>query len=179
MSDRPSIVKPLITSPAVGPFPLGEGYRGDGGPVGYLLRQAVHAFHTAMEGGLRDHRLTSPQFGALFVLHNEPPGLSGADLARAMGTTPQAASLLVAGMEKEGLVRREPHPTHGRILEIHATDEGSRRYESALPVVRDLEARIGAGFAEEDLAVVRRWLVDVARRLPAAGPADRLAAEGG
>lgn len=40
-----------------------------------------------------------------------------------MGTTSQAANLLVAAMERDGLVRREPHPTHGRILEIYPTAE--------------------------------------------------------
>ena len=105
---------------------LGEGYRGPSGRTGYLLRQLIHAFHTTQEQGLRPYGLNSPQFGALFVLDHEP-GLSSADLARAMGVTPQAANLLVAGMEREGLVRREPHPTHKRVLETYPTDEGLRR----------------------------------------------------
>lgn len=52
--------------------------------------------------------------------------VSSADLARAMGVTPQAANQLVAGMEREGLVDREPHPTHKRVLETYPTDEGPR-----------------------------------------------------
>ena len=148
------------------PTQLGEGYRGDDGPIGYLLRQTVHAFNTAMERGLREHGLTSPQFGALFVLSAEPR-LSSADLARAMGTTPQAAQLLVAGMEREGLVVREPHPTHGRILEISATGEGMRRYKAARPFIRRLEAQMGDGFDARELQVVKRWLVESARVLSA------------
>src|SRR5689334_3733342 len=120
------------------PTQLGESYRGVDGPIGYLLRQAIHAFNNAMESGLREHQLTSPQFGALFVLEAEP-GLSAADVARAMGTTAQAANVLVARMEQEALVRREPHPTHGRILEIYATEEGLRRLKSARPFIRRLE----------------------------------------
>ncbi len=68
--------------------------------------------------------LTSPQFGALCVLSLEP-GL--------WGTTAQAANLLVAAMERDGLVRRRSHPTHGRILEIFPTDEGVRRFGQAQP----------------------------------------------
>jgi DNA-binding MarR family transcriptional regulator len=146
------------------PTQLGEGYRGEDGPVGYLLRQTVHAFNTAMENGLRQYRLSSPQFGALFVLAAEP-GLSAAEVARSMGTTPQAANVLVAGMESEGLVYRERHPTHGRILEIYPTKEGLRRFEAARPFIRRLEVQMCEGFNASQTATVKRWLVESARRL--------------
>jgi len=143
---------------------LGEDYRGEQGAIGYLLRQTIHAFDTAMETGLRSHRLTSPQFGALFVLAAEP-GLSAADLARAMGTTPQSANVLVAGMIEIGLVERTPHPTHGRILEIYATDEGTQRFQSALPFIRRLEATMTKSLGTAELPIVKRWLVESARAL--------------
>lgn len=144
------------------PVQLGEQYRGEDGPLGYLLRQTIHAFNTAMENGLREHKLTSPQFGALFVLETEP-GLSAADVARAMGTTPQAANVLIAGMEQDGLVYREPHPTHGRILEIYPTDEGLRRFRTARPSIRRLETQMCEGFSASQVATVKRWLVEAAR----------------
>ena len=146
------------------PIQLGEGYRGEDGPIGYLLRQTIHAFNTAMESGLRKHGLTSPQFGALFVLGTEP-GLSAADVARAMGTTPQAANVLIAGMEEQGLVFREPHPTHGRILEVYPTEEGLRRYRAARPFIRRLETQMCEGFTAAQVASVKRWLVESARGL--------------
>ena len=152
---------------------LGEGYRGEDGPIGYLLRQTIHAFNTAMENGLREHGLTSPQFGALFVLQAEP-GLSAADVARAMGTTPQAANVLVAGMEEDGLAHREPHPTHGRILEIYPTDEGLRRFKAARPFIRRLETQMCEGFSTTQVATVKRWLVDSARGLSATTTRTRL-----
>ena len=146
------------------PTQLGEDYRGEEGPIGYLLRQTIHAFDTAMETGLRTYGLTSPQFGALFVLVAEP-GLSAADLARAMGTSPQAASALVAGMTQGELVERTPHPTHGRVLEIYPTDEGTRRFNAALPFIRRLEADMSKTLDKTELSVVKRWLVESARAL--------------
>lgn len=145
---------------------LGEHYRGPEGRIGYLLRQAIHAFHTAMERGLRSYGLTSAQYGALYVLSIEP-GLSSADLARAMGTTAQAANLLVAAMEREGLAQRTPHPTHGRILEILPTEEGMRRFQAAQPFISELEDRITEGLSAVRVGVVKRWLVDLARALRA------------
>jgi len=144
------------------PTQLGEDYRGEQGPIGYLLRQTIHAFDTAMENGLRSYGLTSPQFGALFVLAEEP-GLSSADLARAMGTSPQAANALVAGMTQSGLAERTPHPTHGRILEIYPTDEGTQRFKAALPFIRRLEASMSKSLDKTELAIVKRWLVESAR----------------
>lgn len=160
------------------PSQLGKNRRGEDGPIGYLLRHTIHAFNTAMENGLRQHQLTSPQFGALFVLAAEP-GLSAADLARAMGTTPQAANVLVAGMLQEGLVERTPHPTHGRILEIYATEEGTRRFKSALPHIRRLEATMCRNFGDDELRTVRRWLVESARRLSGNPTATRAKRGGG
>jgi DNA-binding MarR family transcriptional regulator len=143
---------------------LGEDYRGPEGRIGYLLRQTIHAFHTAMEKGVRQYGLNSAQYGALYVLSIEP-GLSSAELARAMGTTAQAANLLVGAMERERLVRREPHPNHGRILELYPTEEGLRRFSAAQAFIDELEARITEGLTQRELARVKRWLVDAARAL--------------
>ena len=106
------------------------------GGVGHLLVQAHHAFASAMEAALHDSGLTwSAEFGTLSVVVAEP-GLSAADLARAVMVTPQAVNLLVNGLERDGLVERSPHPTHGRILEIHPTAEGRRCLRAAYRLIR-------------------------------------------
>ena len=145
---------------ATAPEP-GERYRGTEGHLGYLLRQAQHAFAMAMEKALGRHGLTSPQFGVLSVLVADP-GLSAADLARAAMVSPQAINLLVAGMEREGLVRKQKHPSHGRVLQLFPTDEGVRRVRDAYPAVIALEDRIAAGLPSRQLTAIKQWLVDVA-----------------
>lgn len=139
----------------------GERYRGVEGHLGYLLRQAQHAFATTMEQRLRDSGLTRPQFGVLSVLVADP-GLSAADLARAALVTPQAINLLVTALEREGLVRRKKHPTHGRVLQLFATSKGAQRVRAAYPTVIELEDRIAEGLSERELSAIKRWLVDVA-----------------
>src|SRR3954467_8092268 len=120
---------------------IGECYRGVEGHSGYLLRQAWHAFRGAMDAALREHGLTSPQYAVLSVLARDP-GASGADLARACNTTPQAMNGVLATLERAGLIERRPHPTHGRILQVTLSDEGERRLASATPAVRALESAI-------------------------------------
>jgi DNA-binding MarR family transcriptional regulator len=145
---------------------LGEGYRGPEGRLGYLLVQAHHAFAAAMEDALRDANLSRPQFGTLSVVVAEP-GLSSADLARAVMVTPQAVNLLLSGLEREGLVERRAHPTHGRILQIFPTDEGVHRVQTTYPIVIDLENRIAEGLSDRQLATIKRWLVRTAQTMHA------------
>jgi DNA-binding MarR family transcriptional regulator len=143
---------------------IGERYRGVEGHVGYLLRQASHTLRSALEAGLRPYGLSGPQYAVLSVLARDP-GSSGADLARACNTTPQAMNGVLATLEREGLVERHPHPTHGRIVQVTLNGEGERRLEAANPAVRELEAAIERDFTSEEVAAVKRWLVESARRL--------------
>ena len=117
-----------------------------------------------MEPALRAHDLTPAQYGALSVLARDP-GSSGADLARASNTTPQAMNGVLVALEQAGLVERHPHPTHGRILQVTLTDEGQRRLEAAHPAVRGLEEAIEEDFTPDEIAAVKRWLVAAAERL--------------
>jgi len=143
---------------------VGDDYRGEEGRIGYLLLQAQHAFASAMESALRPFGLSRAQFGTLSVVVRQP-GLSSADLARAVIVTPQAINLLVAGLERDGFIERRPHPTHGRILEIHPTRKGRRTLDAAYPAVIALEDRISADLDHRQLALIKRWLVDTARAL--------------
>jgi DNA-binding MarR family transcriptional regulator len=143
---------------------IGQGYRGVEGRSGYLLRQAWITWQSAMETGLREHGLSSVQYGVLSVLAREP-GASGADLARACLTTPQAMNGVLATLERQSLIEREPHPTHGRILQVTLTNEGQRRLEAAHPAVRGLERAVERDFTPEDIAAVKAWLVAAAQRL--------------
>jgi DNA-binding MarR family transcriptional regulator len=143
---------------------IGERYRGVEGHTGYLLRQASHTLRTALDATLRPHNLYGPQYAVLSVLARDP-GSSGADLARACNTTPQAMNGVLATLEREGLIERHPHPTHGRILQVTLTEEGQRRLEAANPAVREISAAIEAGLGDDEIAAIKAWLVESAARL--------------
>jgi DNA-binding MarR family transcriptional regulator len=143
---------------------LGERYRGIEGRSGYLLRQAWSSFRGAMEAALRSHGLTGAQYAALSVLARDP-GMSGADLARACSTTPQAMNGVLATLDREGLIERRPHPVHGRIRQVNLTGEGERRLKAATPAVRRLERAIEEELDPDQLAAIKEWLVRSAQRL--------------
>lgn len=150
---------------------IGEGFRGIDGNAGFLLRQAWHAFRASMDSAVREAGLTSPQYAVLSVIAQEP-GISGADLARVYSATPQAMNELLLTLERDGLVTRTPHPTHGRIRQTHMTTEGERRLAKATPAVRKLEATIAGEVDDVSLDGVKRWLVACAKRCEDPPPSD-------
>jgi DNA-binding MarR family transcriptional regulator len=143
---------------------IGDGYRGPQGHTGYLLRQAWQTFRSAMDSRLRALGVTGAQYAALCVLARTP-GLSGAELARACTTTPQAMNGVLTTLARDGLVQRHPHPTHGRILQVTLSPDGERRLAAATPAVRALERTAEADLSPEQLAAVKEWLVAAARRM--------------
>ncbi len=85
--------------------------------------------------------------------------MSGADLARAANTTPQAMNGVLATLKREGLIYRHPHPTHGRILQVTLTQEGKRRLDAGTPSVRALEEAAEMDLTPDQMAATTNWLV--------------------
>lgn len=145
------------------PFPpAGEGRRGEGGHLGYLLRQAGTAFRTRMDGALAAFEVTTPQFVAMTMI-SAYPGLSSADLARLSLLTPQTITVIVGNLKRAGAVASEPHAVHGRIQQLCLTEQGGSLLARCRPSIDALEARLEPGFDADEMAVVRRWLTAVAR----------------
>jgi DNA-binding MarR family transcriptional regulator len=149
----------MVSVPAIG-----ESYRGVEGHIGFLVRQAWQALSGALETALRPHGLTPAQYGVLSVLAREP-GASGADLARALSTTPQALNGVLVTLERDALIERRPHPTHGRILQVTLSSEGERRLEAANPSVRAVERGMERDLTAGEVATVKTWLVATAQQL--------------
>src|SRR5207237_7443827 len=125
------------------PPPPGEGKRGEHGYLAYLLRQAQAATRLTMERALADLGVTSPQFVVLTML-KAYPGLSGADLARVALLTPQTVGVIIGNLERDGAIRKTPHPVHGRVLMWSLTRNGLALLGQCRRHVLALEGRLGA-----------------------------------
>ena len=141
---------------------IGEGKRGEDGYLGYLLRQAANAQRRRMDQTLAGLDLTQPQFVVLTML-KAYPGSSNADVARLAMLTPQTVHGIVEILKRQGLLGRQPHPVHGRIQNIELTAAGCDLLDQARARVLVLEAQLKEAMSEEDAAIIRRWLVSVAR----------------
>ena len=140
---------------------VGEGKRGAAGRLGYLLRQASHAWHQRMDHAFAGLGVTPPQFLVLTMIANYP-GLSGADLARLTFLTPQTVSLIVANLARDGAIVRQPHQVHGRIKQLGLTPAGRKLLARSREGAHEIEQTLLAGLSTADKQTIRGWLVRVA-----------------
>jgi DNA-binding MarR family transcriptional regulator len=146
------------------PPPPGLGKRGEQGHLGYLLRQAQAAARLTLERALADLEVTPPQFAVLTML-KAYPGLSGADVARVALLTPQTVGLIIRNLERDGAIRKMPHPVHGRMLQWTLTRRGETLLDKCRRHVNAVERRLAAGLGVTAEATIRRWLARIAADL--------------
>ena len=144
--------------------PPGEGKRGEQGYLAYLLRQANAASRLSMERELAGLGVTSPQFVVLTML-KAYPGLSGADLARVAFLTPQTVSVIIRNLERDGAIRKTPHPVHGRVLQWTLTSHGTTLLEKCRHIAQAQERRLAASLDAGSEQIVRQWLSKIATDL--------------
>jgi len=146
------------------PPPPGQGKRGEQGYLAYLLRQAQAATRLAMERALADLGATPPQFVVLTMLRAYP-GLSGADLARVAMLTPQTTGVIIRNLERDGAIRKTPHPVHGRVLQWTVTRRGAALLDKCRRHAQVIERRLVAGLSANGQRTIRRWLAQIAADL--------------
>jgi DNA-binding MarR family transcriptional regulator len=148
----------------VRPPPPGSGKRGEDGHIAYLLRQAHAATRLTLERALADLGVTPPQFAVLTML-NAYPGLSGADVARVALLTPQTVGVIIGNLERDGAIRKTPHPVHGRVLQWTLTRRGLGLLEQCRRRVTTVERRLVTGLSAQAEVTIRRWLSRIASDL--------------
>ena len=128
------------------------------------VRRTYQALRAKLDAMLAPTGLTTPQCTALAYLDSAGK-VSSSELARAESVTAQTMHVLVAGLESSGLVVREPHPSHGRILLVSLTGEGRSAIRRAREVAARVQEQIVAGLSEPERASLLRLLADVERAL--------------
>ena len=144
--------------------PPGQGKRGEQGYLAYLLRQAQAATRLTMERALGALGVTPPQFVVLTMLRAYP-GLSGADLARVALLTPQTVGVIIRNLERDGAIRKTPHPVHGRVLQWTLTRRGTALLEKCRRHAHAVDRRLAEGLSPRAELAVRRWLSKIATDL--------------
>ena len=90
--------------------------------------------------------------------------MSMGELAATLGIDPPNATVVVTGLESEGLVRRRPHPTDRRAKLVETTRKGTALARRADAILATPPPALGE-LSAEDLETLRRILGS------AAGPA--------
>jgi DNA-binding MarR family transcriptional regulator len=127
---------------------------------GYLIKRAQAAIHVRLEEIVSAHGLGIPQYVVLSLLA-ETPGLANADLARRAFVTPQSMNEVLKQLESTGLVERRRNPLNARILNAYLTRTGTRRWSAVSSEIRELEARLLSGLANDERQNLNRALLTI------------------
>jgi DNA-binding MarR family transcriptional regulator len=134
--------------------------------LGYLLKNVQYTLRQNLDEVLRMVGLTTPQFSAMRELALEP-NLSNAELARACFVTPQTMIKILQGLQKAGLITRQPHLNNRRILDTALTQAGLQKLEAATTLVDSIEDRMRKGMTSEEqellLKVFARFIRNLAK----------------
>jgi DNA-binding MarR family transcriptional regulator len=123
----------------------------------YALRRAYQAAEAAKEERLQPIGVSSAHYAVLINV-NKRPGLTAADLARALGVTPQNVTGLLDRLTARGLVERRRHDRHPNVIEVHLTSEGTDKLRAADAVVNDLEDALVRHLGDGAAALLRSAL---------------------
>ena len=111
------------------------------------LMQAVGVLLRRVRGEAGHEGPSWSQAAAMGRLDRAGP-MTTAELARAEMVKPQSMGTLLAELEQEGLVRRQPHPSDGRQILFSLTDAGvearRRRQAAKLAWLTTAIAELGA-----------------------------------
>ncbi len=126
-----------------------------------LMFIAYRAMDDRVISAMRDagYQVTAAQ--ARLAQRIAPGGSRLTDLAEQAQVTKQTASLLVAALEREGMVERVPDPEDGRARLIRFTDRGHAAARQALEVVMHVEQEWRDHLGPELAASLREALLEL------------------
>jgi len=154
MPDRPEKGQ-TSSQPSGDVMALDQRYRG----IMPLVMRAFYYSRRAFDEAMRSHNITGSQAGVLSRIY-EHPGISGAEISRQMGTTPQAVHLMLATLERKGLIEREPDPSQGRVVSSHLTQAGQEVFLACLSDAAAVERGLSKHLSSTD----RHALIELLER---------------
>lgn len=132
--------------------------------IGYLLKRAQHTVRARMDAELASVGLTTSQYAALLALERMDTA-SNAELARACFVTPQTMHTMLQTLERNGLISRTAHPTHGRIVHTNLTAEGNDCLDAARPLATALDQQLLTGLTTAQVHTLRSSLTQAIANL--------------
>lgn len=104
------------------------------------LMRVQQIIQSAVDIALKPHGLTFARYEALVLLtFAKRSSLPMRVMGERLQLHPTSVTNIVDRLEKDGLVKRVPHPTDRRTTLVEITDEGRTRREQATEAVTDID----------------------------------------
>ena len=138
--------------------------------ISYVVARLERAVRAAVNERVRPHGLTTLQYTTLSVLGARGRPLSNAQLARRAYMTPQSMIEVIDVLERMGLIRRDPHPSHRRVFPATMTAKGLRVLKACDAAVEQMEEEMLAGLSMDERESLLVGLKSCVRALHAGFP---------
>jgi DNA-binding MarR family transcriptional regulator len=144
--------------------------RSSGGGLGFALANAAQVWRARLTESLADLSVTAPQFFVLSaLLYIESHGQEAPtqrEIGERTGTDANTTSQIVRGIERRGLVRRDPHARDSRAFALRLTPQGLELARACTTRARALNDTFFAGVDPGLYDTLR----ELARRAEGDGP---------
>lgn len=121
--------------------------------LGYQIRTTHRLFQRALQTEIEPHGVTLGMWYFLRVLWSED-GITQSELSQRVGTMEPTTLSAIRDMERDGLVRRTPHPDDRRKINIHLTEKGHALRERLLPIAKQVIDGAAAGLTARETAML-------------------------
>jgi DNA-binding MarR family transcriptional regulator len=129
------------------------------------IMRAQQVVLAAVDGALRPFELTFARYeGLVLLLYSRRGILPLGKMGQRLMIHPTSVTNIIDRLERQGLVRRIPHPTDGRTTLAQITDEGRQLAKRATKAVNEVTFGLDA-LSERDLEELMR----IIRKLRLAG----------
>ena len=128
---------------------------------------AINLLYTAellgrrLDQVLRDVGLTRGSFNVLQIMEGATTPLTPTDVSSRLTVTSATVTGLLDTLEARGLIRREPHPSDRRSIQVKVTHDGKRLVDALVPELIEHEKAWAAGLTSSRRAQLLRLLGDV------------------
>jgi DNA-binding MarR family transcriptional regulator len=125
--------------------------------VGFLLAKAYQRACAIFKDQFDAYDLTPQQFGLLAFLWIRD-GLSQAELATKSQIDRTTMGGIIDRLEKEGLIRRQPHPEDRRAYQVFLSPRGKSLKDELTPLALKVHERVNAPLTTDEQATLIRLL---------------------
>lgn len=132
--------------------------------LSYVVARLERVIRQRLAAAVEPHGLGVPHYTALSILGRRS-GLSNAQLARRTYVSPQGMNQVLDQLEQAGLILREPHATHGRILAVKLTKAGKTTLAACDKAVDQMEAEMLKELSTKEQDQLLRMLIGCVRSL--------------
>jgi DNA-binding MarR family transcriptional regulator len=128
--------------------------------LGYNARRAALTIIEGFLERMAEFGLRPVDFSVMSVIHHNP-GVTSRQLCSALNLLPPNLVGLIQSLEARGLISRHPHPTDGRAMGLHPTEQGANLMAQAEQAATELEIEKSARLT----AAQRKTLLELLQKI--------------